>query len=473
MEIITSIFDIIIAMANWMWGPPLIILIGVGGLYASIRIGFIQITKVSYIFSQTFGKMFSKAEKKGEITPFSAAVAALASSIGASNIVGVPVAIAIGGPGAIFWMWVLGIIGAGTKYVEVALGQKYREKNEDGEWVGGPYYYLKKGLGGPIGKFLGIFFTFFLMLELIPSITTQAASATSQVVAYGLDQRIVGIILAVLVGIVCIGGLKRITTVTDKMVPFMAVAYLLGALIIIFVNIDKVPSAFIWIFEGAFGGTAAAGGFAGSTVALALRWGAARGVYSNEAGMGTAPIAHSSAHVDHPIRQAMWGVFEVTVDTMMICTVTALAVLTSGAWMFEGASENTGGIAQAAYNSVFGAFGTTFVSVSVFLFVVSTLIVLVYYGQRQAEFLFGVGFSKIWRFVYIAAIAIGGLGIELAVLYSVTDFLLGLIILPNMIGVIILVPQVKKLQNEFFNTPGLYYLADKAAKAEKKALKNK
>src|SRR5665647_2798057 len=374
-----SIVNLLVSFANWLWGLPILVIMIGGGLYVSMRLGFVQIRRFGYICSQTFGKMFGRAKNKGEISPFSAAVAALASTIGASNIVGVPVAIAMGGPGAIFWMWVIALIGAGTKFVEVTLGIMYREKDEEGKWLGGPYYYCKKGLGGKIGAFLGIFYAFFLMIELIPSIATQAASATSQVVALGMNQAVVGIAIAIIVTIVCIGGITRIAKVTDLMVPLMASFYLIGAAIVIIVNIKNVPGVFVSIFAYAFAPHAAFGGFAGSTIALALRWGAARGVYSNEAGLGTAPMAHSNAEVDHPIRQAMWGVFEVTVDTLLVCTFTGFAILTTGVWKAPGANENTGSLAQNAFTGVFGSAGNVFVGICVFFFVLSTIIVVVFY----------------------------------------------------------------------------------------------
>lgn len=460
--------DLLVSFANWFWGIPILILIGGGGLYISIRLGFIQIRKFPYICSQTFGKMFSKTGD-GEVSPFSAACAALASSIGASNIVGVPVAIALGGPGAIFWMWVLAILGCATKYAEITLGIKYREKNEDGEWAGGPFYYLR-ALGGPIGKFLGAFYAFGLMIELIPSLATQGLSATSQFAIFGIDQTIVGVILAIVVAIVCIGGITRIAKVMDLMVPVMAVIYLLGALVVIAFNIGNVLPSLASIFIYAFTPHAALGGFAGSTIALALRWGAARGVYSNEAGFGTAPAAHCTASVDHPIRQAAWGVFEVVVDTLIVCTITALAVLTSGVWQ-DGKYES-GALGQAAFNSVFGATGNYFVAICVVLFVLSTIIVCVFYGQRQAEFLFGIKFGKVWRFVYIIFMVIATMGFDLTFMYQLTDFFLAIIIIPNMIGVILMAGQVRELQQEYYNTPGKYYLADIAAKeAKKKAAK--
>jgi AGCS family alanine or glycine:cation symporter len=251
----------------------------------------------------------------------------------------------------------------------------------------------------------------------------------------------------------------------------MAAIYILGAFVVILANIDNLIPSIISVFEYAFTPHAAVGGFAGSTVMLALRWGAARGVYSNEAGFGTAPAAHSSADVDHPIRQASWGVFEVTVDTLIVCTVTAMAVLTSGVWTSE--SYGSGALAQAAFNSVFGAIGDYFVAICVFMFVFSTLIACVYYGQRQAEFLFGVKFAKVWRWIYVLFMVIATFGVDLELMYQVTDGFLAAIIIPNMIGCVLLVGQVAKLQKEYYNTPGKYYLADVAAKEAKKAQKSK
>ena len=293
------IVDTLVAFAGWFWGPPILLLIGGGGIWCTLQLGALQITKFPYICSQTFGKMFSKpdSDDPNAVSPFSAAVAALASSIGASNIVGVPVAIAYGGPGAVFWMWVLAILGCATKYVEIVLGLKYREKTETGEYLGGPFHYCSKGLAeiglGGLGKFFGLWFAFFLMIELIPSITTQSASAIQNAETLGLPRIVTAIAITVLVALVVAGGFKRIASVTDKMVPFMAGIYLLAALVVIVLNISALPGAFASIFANAFSGRAATGAFMGATIKTALRWGAARGVYSNEAGMGTAPMAHA------------------------------------------------------------------------------------------------------------------------------------------------------------------------------------
>ncbi len=473
-----GIINVFVEFANWFWGVPILILIGGGGVYLSLRIGFLQIRKFPYICSQTFGKMFKKPENPDEVSPFSAAVAALASSIGASNIVGVPVAIALGGPGAVFWMWVLAILGAGTKFVEIVLGVHYREQNSKGEYIGGPFYYCQKGLTekglGWLGRLFGLWFAFWLMIEIIPSIATQSASAIDNLKNLDVPSwaSAAGIFLVVL--LVAIGGFKTLTKVTDKLVPVMAGVYLIGAFVVIFVNIKAVPQVFVSIFEGAFNGTAATGGFAGATVAMALRWGAARGVYSNEAGMGTAPIAHATATVDHPVRQGLWGVFEVTVDTLLVCSITAICVLSSGMWtdakIVGKDGVGIGAVPSLAFESVFGIAGSILVTICVILFVLSTIIVLVFYGEKQAEFLFGEKFAKVWKYIYVAAVLAGaGLFGDLSVLYSLTDFFLALVIIPNVIAIVILAGEVKKMMNEFFNTPGKYYLADMEEKKAKKA----
>ena len=461
------ILEAIQAWGNWFWGLPILFLIVGGGIWIGCWLGFIQFRKFGYICSQTFGKMFQRGGD-GEVSPFSAACAALASSIGASNIVGVPAAVVMGGPGAIFWIWLIALIGCGTKYCEIALAIKYRERNEDGEWSGGAPYYLRS-LGGGIGKFLGAWYAIGLMIELIPSLCTQAMSATEQFKVFGVDQQVSGTIIAILTAIIIAGGVQRVTRVTDIMTPVMALLYMAGGIVIIFMNADQILPSLRDVFVYAFTPHAAVGGFAGSTIALALRWGAARGVYSNEAGFGTAPTAHATAEVDHPIRQACWGVFEVTVDTLLVCTVTALVTLTSGMWTTT--EYDTGAIAQAAFHDAFGTFGDYFVAVSVFLFVFSTLIACCLYGWKQAEYMFGVKFSKIWRFIYPVFMIIAATGINLTDMYMITDGFLAFIMIPNMVGLIIMVPQVKKLQYEYFHTPGKYYLADMEAKKAKKAAK--
>lgn len=445
--------DGIVSFSNWLWGIPMMLIIVGGSLIMSFSLNFFQFRHFHYIMKQTFGKMFSKADKgEGAVSPFAAATAALASSIGASNIVGVPVAIAFGGPGAVFWMWIVALIGSATKFSEVVLGIKYREKNERGEYIGGPMYYLKKGLNSP---FLGGLFAFCLMIEIVPSVATQAASAVQTAGTLNIPSWVGGLVLAVLVGLVVYGGIKRIAQVTEKLVPFMSLLYLIGALIVIFSNPTRIFPAFGLIFKHAFTPIAAKGGFVGAGVAHAMRWGTARGVYSNEAGMGTAPIAHSTAITDHPVRQGFWGIFEVVVDTLIVCTVTALLVLTTGLYEVVPAAE-AGSMPAMAFQQVFGnTLGGGIVTLAMFLFTLSTIIVIAFYGETQAEYLFGPTFGKVMRFVYLVAIFLGTYG-GLEFLYNFLDILLASICIPNIIGIILLRNEVKDLKNDFFNNPEYY-----------------
>ncbi|NEZ46934.1 sodium:alanine symporter family protein [Clostridium niameyense] len=456
-----SFMEIIGKISNWIWGPPMLILLVGGGIILTFTLDFFQIKYLPYIMKQTFGKMFSKpAEGEGTITPFQAACSALASTVGAANIIGVPVAIAFGGPGAIFWMWIVAILGQATKFSEIILGIKYREKNEQGEYVGGPVYYLKKGLKAP---FLATMCSFCFMLEIIPSISTQSLSVCQTAQTIGLPKLVTAIIVTILVGLVVYGGIKRIGQVTEKLVPIMALVFIICSLIIIMFNIDKLPYAFSLIFKGAFSPQAAAGGFGGATIAQTLRWGTARGTYSNEAGMGSAPIAHSAAVTDHPVRQAFWGVFEILVDTIIICTLTALVVITTGIWQKVPSGE-AASMPSMAFQHVFGNnVGGTIVSISLLLFVLSTIIVIVFYCEKQAEALFGLKFAKVIRFICLLAIIYGAVG-ELKFLFSLLDILLALVAIPNMIGVIAMRKEVKELKEDFFSDPKYYPPAAKDLK---------
>lgn len=463
-----GLLDAIISFSNWIWGIPMLVIIVGGSIYLTIKLGFMQFRYFGYAMSQTFGKLFTKKDKavegEGTLTAWQAASAALASAIGASNIVGVPVAVAFGGPGAIFWMWLVAFVGAGAKVAEIALGVKYRELNEEGEYVGGPMYYLPKGIKGPLGKILGVLFSFFLMVELVPSIATQAVSVVQTATTMGIPNWASGLVLMILVGAVVFGGIKRIGRTTEKLVPFMAILYVIGAIVIIIVNIGELPRAIGMIFRHAFTPMAAVGGFTGSTIASAMRWGTARGVYSNESGMGTAPIAHATATTDHPIRQSLWGVFENVVDTLVVCTATGLIVVITGLYLDIPASE-AATMPSFAFQTLLGpGLGSFIVTLSITLFVLSTVIVIVFYGEKQAESLFGLKFAKVMRVIYVLAIMMGAFG-TIQFLYQFLDIMLALIIIPNMIGLVILSDEVKDLYQEFFSNPE-YYEKAKAKKIE-------
>lgn len=444
-------FDAFKHLVDWLWLYPILIILVGGGITMSITLRFFQITKLPFILKETFGKIFKKGEGDGTITPFQAATSALASTIGAANIVGVPLAIATGGPGAIFWMWIIAIFGCALKYSEIILGIKYRVKNENGEYVGGPMYYLKNGAKMPI---LGSLFAFFLMVEIAPSISTQSASIVQTAETINIPPIISGIAVVFIVGLVVYGGIKRISKVTEKLVPFMAIAYFLIALIVVLFSFENIPATFSLIFKGAFNPTAAAGGFAGSVVSATIRTGAARGAYSNEAGMGTSTIAHSAAVTDYPARQALWGVFEVIVDTLCICTITALLVLTTGTWSGVGA-DKAAAMPSMAIQSVLGTkFGGGFLTICMLMFVLSTLIVIIFYGEKQAEYLFGLKTSKIVRVIYLCFIMIGAL-CKLDNIVVLLDSALACVIATNMIGVIKLRKEVKEESDKFFESQNL------------------
>jgi AGCS family alanine or glycine:cation symporter len=444
--------ELIGRISTWIWGTPMMVILVGGGLWLTIRLGFFPIRYFPFIVKETFGKIFAKPKGEGTITPFQAACSALASTIGGSNIIGVPVAVAFGGPGAVFWMWVTAIIGSSIKFSEVVLGLEYRERNEEGNYVGGPMYYLKKGLSAP---FLGTIFAFFLMIEIIPSISTQTVNVVQTAASIGIPNLVTGVTLTIVVGLVVIGGIKRIGQVTERLVPLMALLYFVAALIIVFLNITKLPGVIAMIFQHAFTPIAAGGGFAGATLAATLRWGIARGCYSNEAGMGTAPIAHAAAVTDHPVRQALWGIFEVIVDTFIVCTTTAFVILVTGIWT-EVPADQAASMPARAFQLLLGdTIGGGAITICLMLFVISTIIVIIYYGEKQAEYLFGTKFSKVMRVVYLMAIMAGAvLGLEF--LYQFLDLFLATIVIPNVIGVVLLSGKVKKLKDEFLSNPKFY-----------------
>ncbi|KZR58575.1 alanine/glycine:cation symporter family protein [Pseudobacillus badius] len=440
--------ELVASVTNWIWGPPMMLLLLGGGLFLTVRLGFFQFRYLPHVMKETFGKIFVKDDAPGSVTPFQATTSALASTIGAANIVGVPVAIALGGPGAIFWMWVVAMIGMASKYSEVVLGVKYRTKNEAGEWVGGPMHYIEKGLGW---KPVAVFFAFFLMIEIVASTMVQSNSLSQTVESsFNIPPLATGIIVLVLVALVTLGGIQRIGSVTEKFIPLMVGIYLVSALIVLGANVTEIPAAFALIFKSAFAPISAAGGFAGAGVAAAIRWGLARGIYSNEAGMGTAPIAHAAAKTEHPAKQGLWGIFEVIVDTLVVCTMTALVVLTSGAWQDVTADKASTMVVTALSNVVGTGIAGTLISICLFFFVLSTVVVIVFYGEKQAEYLFGLKFSKIMRFVYLAAIIAGAVG-GLQFIWQFLDLMLAMIVLPNVIALLFLNGEVRELTKDYIN----------------------
>lgn len=463
-----QIVDLISAFTGWLWGPPLLILVIGGGLIISIRTRFFQLRYLPFILKSTFGNMFGKNDDgEGTVSAFQAMTTALASSIGAANIVVVPTIIFAAGPGTVFWMWMAALVGQATKFAEVSLGVKYREKNAAGEYVGGCSYMLKNGLKGTVGKIMGALAAFFFMIEILPSITVQTLSAANPMVnvaeAFNLNSSIaktVAIIFVfIIVVLVCFGGVKAIGQVTEKMVPFMALIYIILGLIIILMHIGEVPNAFRMIVVGAFDPKAIIGGAAGVAIKDAISKGVARGVYSNEAGMGSAGYGHAAATTDHPARQGMWGCFEVIADTVIVCTISALTVLVTGIWrpgMTQEEMDAVSSVAvERAFNTAFGQLGSIVISVALFLFVLSTVIVIVFYCEKQAEYLWGSKVGLVFRVIASLMVLLAlfvsfdGVGVFL-------DFTLGLVVIPNMIGLIIMSGEVQEIYEDFFHNPKYY-----------------
>lgn len=430
-----------------VWGPPfLVLIVGTGVLY-TFRTNFMSITKMGYVMKNTLLKMFDKSTVgEGEVTPFQALATALAATIGTGNIAGVATAIALGGPGAVFWMWLSAIFGMATKYGEVVLAVKYREKTPDGRFVGGPMYYIRNGLNL---KWLAAIFALFGALAAFGiGNMTQANSVAAVLEAnFGVNKLISGIVIAAATAAVVLGGLKRIVQVTEKLVPFMAAFYVLGGIIILVTNAARIPAAFGLIFSSAFTGTAAVGGFAGSTIMMAARYGVARGVFSNEAGLGSAPIAHAAATTDSPVKQGLWGIFEVFMDTIVVCSMTALAILLTGVWQ---TGETGAALSALAFDTAIPGIGGTIVAIGVLLFAFSTLISWEYYGERCAEYLLGSKVILPYRVLFIPFIVIGALG-RLVAIWDIADTLNGLMALPNLIGLLGLSGVVIKLTKEYFS----------------------
>ncbi len=443
-----------------VWGWPCLILLVGTGVYYTIRCGGVQFKWFGYIMKNTIGKIFEKNEAgEGAVTPFQAVCTALAATVGTGNIAGVTGAIALGGPGAVFWMWISALFGMCTKFAEVTLAIHFRERNDKGDWVGGPMYYISKGLGKN-WKWLGSLFALFGMLAAfgignmtqINSIVTSISGTINSFTPINVNTAnlIIGIIVAIFCGIVLIGGLKRIGQVTEKLVPFMAVIYILSALIIFFAHIGNIGNVLRSIFVGAFTPSAVVGGAAGVTISAAVKRGVGRGVFSNEAGLGSAPIAHAAADTDSAVRQGCFGVFEVFADTIVICTLTAFAVLMSGTPINFGQAAGAD-LTIAAFGTTFGRVGGIIISVGLTLFATSTILSWCLYGTRCAEFLFKTTkIIKPYQVIFCLIIVLGAVT-ELSLVWDIADTLNGLMALPNLVGLLALSPIVIKLTREYFN----------------------
>ena len=453
--------DLIKMIDDFAWGPWMLILLVGTGLYLSVRTGFPQFTKIPYWWKNTAGKLFGHHEAgEGEITPFQALTTALAATVGTGNIAGVTGAIFIGGPGAVFWMWLAGLLGMMTKYSEVLLAVRYRERNRKGEWVGGPMYYIKNGLGQKWAWLGGIFAALAMLAAFgignatqIQSIAdainnavdTFSSGTPAVVLLFGESVRIstlvIGAIVAVFVGLVLLGGVKRIGQVTEKLVPFMAAVYILAELLVIIVNGKHVLPVLGMIFKGAFQPSAAIGGAFGITVMTSIKKGVGRGCFSNEAGLGSAPIAHAATSETDPVKQGLYGIFEVFMDTIVICTLTSFTVLTSylaGGITITWGSGGNGSDVAAAISSVLGReIGAVIIAVCLSLFALSTILSWGLYGTRCCEYLFGHKSVRIYQIIFVCFIMCGA-SMSLADAWNLADALNGFMAIPNLIALLAL-----------------------------------
>lgn len=465
------------ALHGFVWGPPMMVaLLGVG-LFLTIGLRFISILKIGYGFKQLFKKRTGEADE-GDVSPFAALMTALSSTVGTGNIAGVAAAIAIGGPGAVFWMWVTAILGTATKFAEGVLAVRYREIDANGNRVGGPMYYIKNGLGP---KWIGLAFAF-AFFGIIGSLSTGNAVQANSIAdalqsQYNFDPRIVAIVVSVLVAGVIFGGIKRIGAVASKLVPFMAVIYITAALVVIAANISGVPAAFGLIFKGAFGMQEAGTGITIGLMMLAMQKGVARGLFSNEAGQGSAPIAHAAAQNNDPVNQGIIAMLGTIIDTLIICTITALVILTSGVMTADCLAspaildilesgktppgcEIGGPLTAQAFDSVLVGFGAHIVTVCLCIFAFTTIIGWSYYGERCAAFIFKEKSIPVFRTFWVLAVFAScfamsfetdGDNIVVATFWLIADSLTGLMALPNLIGLALLSPIVFKLAQEYFD----------------------
>ncbi|SIO48144.1 alanine or glycine:cation symporter, AGCS family [Rhodovulum sp. ES.010] len=426
--------DILNSISSFVWGPPVLVLLLGTGLFLTLRLGLLPQRKLGYGFRMLFEGRSKQPGHEGDITPFQALTTALSATIGTGNIAGVATAIFLGGPGAVFWMWLTALVGMATKYAEAVLAVKFREKDERGRYVGGPMYYIRNGLGPRWGWLAWAFALFATIAAFGIGNTVQSNSVARAVEGtFGVPYLWTGLAMAALVFVVIIGGVKRIASVAEYLVPLMAGLYIAGALVILAVNIVDVPAAFGLIFSDAFTGTAATGGFAGAAVMAAIRFGVARGIFSNEAGLGSAPIAHAAALTDDPVRQgnvAMLGTF---IDTIVVCTMTALVIITTGAWT----SGETGAELSALAFQTGLPGGELIVSLGLIVFAFTTMLGWSYYGERAAEYLFGVKVILPFRLLWVAGVVVGAVA-NLGLIWIIADIMNALMAIPNLIALVAL-----------------------------------
>lgn len=449
---------------NFIWGVPAMICIVGVGLLLSIRTGFLQIRKFPYAMKVTIGRMLKKREASdGALTPFQAVCTALAATVGTGNIAGVAGAIAIGGPGAVFWMWISALLGMCTKFSEVTLAVHFREKNAEGDLVGGPMYYIKNGLKKQWHWLAYLFAAFGVLTVFGTGNATQVNTITTAIDSalynYGVISEqnvstlnlVIGIVLAVLIGLILLGGIKRIGQVAEKLVPFMAVIYIILAIGVVILNYRNIPTVFASIFKGAFSPASVTGGAVGSFF-MSMKKGVSRGIFSNEAGLGTGSIAHACADTRKPVKQGFFGIFEVFVDTIVICTLTALVILCSGVPVGYGDAAGAE-LTILGFTSTYGSWVSIFTAIAMCCFAFSMIIGWGLYGTRCVEFLLGTRANRPFMILY-ALVAIVGATMELGLMWNIAETFNGLMVIPNLIAVFLLSGVVVRLVKEYFDREG-------------------
>ena len=457
LELITTVND---ALNGFIWGVPAIACILGVGLYLAIRTGFLQIRKFGYSMKNTLGKIFHRSSAaEGTLTPFQAVCTALSATVGTGNIAGVAGAIAIGGPGAVFWMWISALLGMGTKFAEVTLAVHFRERNKKGDYVGGPMYYIKNGLGKN-WMWLAYLYAFFGVCAVFGTgnatqVNTITAAVNTALLNYNVleadalsvSNLIIGIVICIIVALILIGGVKRIGKVSETLVPFMALLYILLGVGLVVIRFDQVPAVFSSIFQGAFNPAAFTGGIIGSFF-VSMQKGISRGIFSNEAGLGTGSIAHACADTDDPAKQGLFGIFEVFMDTIVICTLTALIVLLSGIDVPYGQAAGAE-LTISGFTAVYGNWVSIFTAIAMCCFAFSTIVGWGLYGARCAEFLLGSKIILPFNIAY-CLVSILGATTDLGLIWSISDTFNGFMTVPNLIAVFLLTPVVLRLIKEHF-----------------------
>jgi AGCS family alanine or glycine:cation symporter len=453
-----SLENVLGLISGFVWGPLFLVpLLLLTGLFLTIRLRGLQFRELSHSLYLAL-VVRKERDAEGDISHFQALMTALAATVGTGNIVGVATAIAAGGPGALFWMWMTGLVGMATKYSEALLSVRFRQVDEKGEQTGGPMYYLEKGIGGPLGKLLGVMFAVFAAVAAFgignmvqSNAVSTAVSNSAGTFGLSLHPGIIGAVLAVMAGLVILGGIKSIGRFTGAFVPAMIVLYMAGAGLILLLNLDGIPGALRLVFAGAFSPTAAGGGFLGAGVAQAIRFGVARGIFSNESGLGSAGIAAAAAQTKEPVRQALVSMTQTFIDTIVVCSFTGIAIISTGAWQ---SSSDGAELTQLAFRTGLpGQAGGLIVAVSLSLFAFSTMLGWAYYGEKSLEYLFGIKAVTPYRVVFIAAIFAGSIG-TLDVVWLLSDIMNGLMALPNLIGLLFLSGVIVQETRSYFERIG-------------------